>query len=137
MKCDPHRFGTKLMAIASGTPVAVTTNGTPYRVLPDEADGQPNSAQDYKLSTYLNVVGGTAPTAQVVLQGSVDGVNWIDLATGTQRGAAGTYVEMLDPANVGVLPWVRARVVLGGTANPNVDAQIELVSTGGFQLSTT
>jgi hypothetical protein len=67
----------------------------------------------------------------------VDGLNWIDLATGTQRGAAGTYVEMLDPANVGVLPWVRARVVLGGTANPNVDAQIELVSTGGFQLSTT
>jgi hypothetical protein len=137
MKCYPNRFGTKLLNIPNSAQVAVTTVGTPYRVLPDEADGQPGSAQDYKVATYLNVTGGNAPTAQVILQGSVDGANWIDLAIGTQRGAAGTYVEVLDPANVGVLPWVRARVVLGGTANPSVDAQIELVSTGGFQLSTT
>ena len=84
---------------------------------------------------HLNVTGGTAPTAQVVVQGSVDGVLWFDLATGTQRNAAGAYTEVLDPANVGLFPWVRARVVLGGTANPSVDVTAELVSTGGFQLA--
>lgn len=137
MKCYPNRFGTKLLSIPSTAQVAVTTDGTGYRILPDQNDGQTDAAQDYKVVTNLNVAGGTSPTAQVVVQGSVDGSTWIDLATGTQRTAAGNFREVLDPANVGLLPWIRARVVLGGTANPSVDVTAELVSTGGFQLSTS
>ncbi len=137
MQCYPNRYGTKLMNIAPSAQLAVTTNGTPYRVLPDESDNQPNSSQDYKLVTYLNVTGGTSPTAQVFLQGSVDGVNWMDLVPGTSRTAVGAYVEVLDPPNIGILPWIRARVVLGGTAVPTFDAQVELVGTGSFQLSST
>ena len=135
MKCYANRYSSKLLNILSTGQVNVTTDGTPYRILPDQNDGQTDAAQDYKCVVSLNVAGGTAPTAQVVVQGSVDGVAWIDLATGTQRNAAGTYKEILDPANVGLLPWVRARVVLGGTANPSVDVTAELVSTGGFQLA--
>jgi hypothetical protein len=137
MKCYPNRFGTKLLNIPGTAQVAVTTDGTGYRVLPDQSDGQTDAAQDYKVVTNLNVAGGNAPTAQIVVQGSVDGATWIDIATGTQRGAAGNFREVLDPANVGLLPWIRARVVLGGTANPNVDLTVELVSTGGFQLATS
>lgn len=137
MKCYPNRYGTRLLNIPSSSQVAVTTNGTAYRVLPDENDGQSNAVQEFKVVTTLNVAGGTSPTAQVVVQGSVDGTTWIDLASGTQRSAAGSYSEILDPSNVGVLPWIRGRVVLGGTANPNVDCTVELVSTGGFLLSTS
>lgn len=135
MKCYANRYSSKLLNIPSTAQVAVTTDGTPYRILPDQGDGQTDAAQDYKCVVSLNVAGGNAPTAQVVVQGSVDGVAWIDLATGTQRNAAGTFKEILDPANVGLLPWIRARVVLGGTANPSVDVTAELVSTGGFQLA--
>jgi hypothetical protein len=137
MKCYANRYSTKLLNIPSTAQVAVTTEGTGYRLLPDQSDGQTDAAQDYKVVTNLNVTGGTSPTAQIVVQGSVDGSTWIDLATGTQRGAAGNFREVLDPANVGLLPWVRARVVLGGTANPSVDVTVELVSTGGFQLATS
>jgi hypothetical protein len=137
MKCYPNRFGTKLLSIPSTAQVNVTTNGTAYRVFPDENDGQSNAAQDYKVVATMNVAGGTSPTAQLILQGSVDGSTWMDIAPGAQRSAAGTYNEILDPANVGVLPWVRARLVLGGTAPPNVDLTVELVSTGGFQLATS
>ena len=137
MKCYPNRFGTKLLNIPSTAQVAVTTDGTGYRVLPDQNDGQTDAAQDYKVVTSMNVAGGTSPTAQIFIQGSLDGSTWIDLAQGTQRQAAGSFREILDPANVGLLPWIRARLVLGGTANPNVDVTVELVSTGGFQLATS
>lgn len=137
MKGYVNRYGSKLLSIPSTAPVNASTDGTPYRLLPDPYDAETNAAQDYKLVTALNVAGGTSPTAQVVVQGSVDGASWIDLATGTQRTAAGSFRELLDPAGVPLLPWLRARVLLGGTATPNVDATVELVSTGGFQLSLT
>ena len=44
MKCYPNRYSTKLVSVPSGTPVSVTTNGTGYRLLPDEADGQSNAS---------------------------------------------------------------------------------------------
>jgi ABC-type phosphate transport system ATPase subunit len=69
MKCYPNRFGTKLLSIPSTAQVNVTTNGTPYRVFPDENDGQSNAAQDYKVVATMNVAGGTSPTAQLILQG--------------------------------------------------------------------
>lgn len=137
MKCYAFRVSTKLLSIPTTSQVAVTTDGTAYRVLPDTADDQSDVAQDYKLATNLNVSGGTSPTAQIVLQTSVDGSSWIDIASGTQRTAAGAYREVVDTNGAVLLPWVRARVVLGGTANPSVDASVELVSTGGFRLSTT
>ena len=56
---------------------------------------------------------------------------------GASRTADGTYPEAIDSSSVGLLPWVRARLVLGGGTAPNVYASVELVSTGSFQLSTT
>lgn len=138
MKCYANRISTKLMNIPSTGPVAVTTNGTGYRVLPDQSDLQTDAAQEFKFATSLTFSGGaTSPTAQLVVQGSVDGVTWLDLLTGTSRTEAGTYVELLDSTSIGLLPWVRARLVLGGGTAPSVYASVEIVSTGPFSLSST
>ncbi len=135
MKCYCNRVGSKLMMIPQPGAVAVTTEGKPVRILPDQTDGQTDAAQDYRFVTVMNVVGGTQPTAQLVIQGSVDGVLWVDVASGTNRTAAGLYTEIIDSANSLLLPWVRARIVLGGTANPSVDLAVDIVATGPFQLS--
>ena len=137
MKCYCNRVGSKLMMIPLAGAVAVTTDGKPVRILPEQNDGQTDAAQEYRFVTLLNVVGGTQPTAQLVIQGSVDGVLWFDVATGTSRTAAGLYAEIIDAPNSLLLPWVRARVLLGGTAAPTVDLVIDIVSTGPFQLSSS
>ena len=119
-------------------PVAVTTAGTGYRILPGQADQQTDDVQDFRFVTSLNFSGGaTSPTAQIFIQGSIDGSTWIDLASGTSRTAAGTYNEVIEATGIALLPWVRARVVLGGGTNPNVYATVDVVSNGPFSLSST
>lgn len=138
MKVYANRIGTKLMNLLSAAPVAVTTNGTAYRILPNQADLQTDAQQEFKFVTSLTVSGGvTSPTAQLVIQGSADGVAWVDLVSGTSRGQAGTFPELIDSTSAGLLPWVRARLVLDGGTPPNVYGTVELVSTGAFQISTT
>src|SRR5436190_20299416 len=105
MKCYCNRFASKLLNIPLATPVTVTTTGTPYRSLPDQSDGQTDAAQDYKFVSNLNFVGGSGtPTAQLVIQGSVDGVLWFDVASGTSRTAAGVYPEVIDAASGLLMP---------------------------------
>ncbi len=137
MKCYCNRVGNKLMQIPQAAPANVTVDGKAVRILPDQNDNQTDAAQDYRFVTVMNVVGGTQPTAQLVIQGSVDGALWVDVASGTQRTAAGLFTEIIDSNNSLLLPWVRARLVLGGTANPNVDLAVDIVSTGPFQLSNS
>ena len=137
MKCYCNRVGNKLMQIPQAAPANVTVDGKAVRILPDQNDNQTDAAQDYRFVTVMNVAGGTQPTAQLVIQGSVDGALWVDVASGTQRTAAGLFTEIIDSTNSLLLPWVRARLVLGGTANPNVDLAVDIVSTGPFQLSNS
>lgn len=135
MKCFANRITTSLLKTAS---VAVTTDGTAYRLLPEGQDRLMDDTQDYRFVTSLDFSGGaSSPTAQIVIQGSIDGSSWIDLATGTSRTSAAVYREIIDAASVPLLPWIRARVVLGGGTPPTVVAGVDIVSTGPFQLSTT
>ena len=138
MKLYANRTSTKLMNIPSGSPVTVTTNGTAYRALPAQSDQEPDDLPEFKFVTSLTFSGGaTSPTAQLVIQGSVEGTTWIDLVSGTSRTSDGTYVEALDSTSVGLLPWTRARLVLAGGTAPSVYASVEIVSTASFQLSTS
>jgi hypothetical protein len=138
MKCYANKVATSLLNIPGNAPVAVTTEGTPYRVLPDGQDRLMDDTQDYRFVISLDFAGGAnAPTAQVVIQGSIDKATWLDLAPGAIRTTAGSYREILDAPSVPMLPWIRARLVLGGGTPPNVSATADLVSTGPFQLSTT
>jgi hypothetical protein len=138
MKCYANQVTTRLLNIPSATPVAVATNGTAYRLLPAQSDLQTDDTQDFRFVTSLTFAGGaTSPTAQIFLQGSIDGINWIDLGSGINRTADGTYREVIDSnANV-LLPWIRVRLALGGATNPNVYATVDIVSNGPFQLSST
>ena len=94
MKCFANRVTTSLLNIPSSAPVAVTTNGTAYRVLPEGQDRLMDDTQDYRFVTNMDFAGGAStPTAQIIIQGSVDNVNWMDLAPGTVRSAAANYKE--------------------------------------------
>ena len=138
MKCYCNRFASKLLDIPNATPVTVTTVGKPYRILPDQTDGQTDAAQDYRFVSNLNVVGGSgSPAAQLIIQGSVDGALWFDVSLGTSRTAAGVYAEIIDTPNGLLMPWVRAKVTVAGTTPPTCDTSIDIVSTGPFQLSPT
>ncbi len=138
MKCYANRVTTRLMNTPTGTPVTVTQNGAGQRILPNQADDQPDSQQEFKFITTLVLTGGvTSPTGQLVIQGSIDGIAWVDLVLGTVRTEAGTYNEGLDSATVGLLPWVRARLVLAGGTNFGAVATVDVVSTGPFQLTTS
>ncbi len=135
MKCFANRVTTPLLKTPS---VAVTTDGTPYRVLPEGQDRLMDDTQDYRFVTSIDFSGGaSSPTAQIVIQGSVDGSSSIDLATGTSRTTTALFREIVDTPAAPLLPWIRARVVLGGGTPPTVIAQVDLVSTGPFQLSNT
>ncbi|MFZ5480638.1 MAG: hypothetical protein ACOZNI_28000 [Myxococcota bacterium] len=137
MRCYAYQLSTKLLQILSTAAVAVTTNGTTYRILPGNGDLQTDDAQDFRFVTSMNFSGGaTSPTAQWVIQGSVDGSTWLDLATGVSRTAPGTYLEVIEAANVALLPYIRARLVLGGGTNPTVYGTVDAVSNGPFQLTT-
>ena len=138
MKCYANRVTTRLLNTPVSPPVAVTTNGTGVRILPEQSDRQTDAVQEFKFITSLTFSGGlTSPTAQLIIQGSLDGVAWNDLVLGTVRTDPGTYTEPLDSATVGLLPWVRARLVLAGGTAPSVVATVDVVSTGPFTLSST
>ncbi len=136
MKAYLNRFSVQLLTILVSAPVNVTTNGKALRILPDQSDNQTDASQDYRFVSTLNFVGGSgSPTAQLVIQGSVDGVTWIDVAPGASRVGAGTFFEIIDVPAAPLLPWIRARLIIGGTTAPNIDTTVEVVSTGPFQLS--
>lgn len=138
MKCFANRVQQRLFQVSSSTPVSATANGTPWRVLPDASDGQGDSVQDFKFVATLTMSGGAgSPTAQVVIQGSMDGADWIDLATGTSRTADGTYKEVLDNTSMPLLPYIRGRFSLGGSTGPSVYGIVDLISTAAFQLSSS
>ena len=138
MKCYAYQLVTKLLQLLSAAPVTATTNGTAYRILPGSVDEQTDDQQDFRFVTAMTFSGGaTSPTAQWVIQGSVDGSTWIDLATGTSRTTAGTYLEVIDASSVALLPWVRAKLLLGGGTAPTVYGTVDVVANGPFQLSST
>ena len=138
MRCYANLVTTKLLNLLSAAAVAVTTNGTGYRILPTQSDEQTDDVQDFRFVTSMTFAGGaTSPTAQIVIQGSVDGATWIDLALGTSRTTAATYLEVIEASGVALLPWVRAKLLLGGGTAPTVYGSVDVISTGPFQLSTS
>jgi hypothetical protein len=138
MKCYANLVTTKLLNILSTAPVVVTTVGTSYRILPGQVDQQTDDLQDFRFVTSLTFAGGvTSPTAQIFIQGSVDGITWMDLAPGTSRTGAGTFMEVIEASAVALLPWIRVRLVLAGATNPTVYATVDIVSNGPFTLSSS
>ena len=138
MKCYANQVTTKLLQILSTAPVVVNTTGTGYRVLPSQGDQQTDDVQDFRFVTSLTFSGGvTSPTAQLSIEGSVDGTTWMNLASGTSRTTAGTYLEVIEAAGVALLPWIRAKLTLAGGTNPTVYATVDAISNGPFQLATS
>ena len=135
MKCYANQVTTRVLNIPSTAQVTVTTNSPGLRLLPAQNDRQTDDAQDFRFVTNMDFAGGaTTPSAQLFVQGSIDGVTWIDLANGTSRTAAGNYREVVDASGVALLPYLRGRVVIAGGTPPSVNATIDIVSNGPFNL---
>ena len=138
MKCYANRVGLRLLNIPGSAPVIAPVDGVPYRLLPDQSDHATDAVQDYRFVSTMNVSGGSgSPTAQVVIQSSVDGVVWYDIAQGATRSAPGVYPEFMDNAALPILPWIRAHLNVAGTTPPSVFVTVDIVATGPFQLSQT
>lgn len=132
MQLLDQRSNTPLMNV---TPAVNTSKtGTTYRL----GDLTPESPQNpvFKISTVVSANGGAStPTAQVVVETSSDGVNWVQAAAGTVRAADGTtYPEVLDPNGGWLGPYVRAKLLLAGGTLPNATAFVELISNQPFSL---
>lgn len=137
MKCFANRVTTRLFQVPSTAPISASADGTGWRVLPEQGDRVSDALQEFKFVSSLTMAGGAgSPTAQVVIQGSVDGQSWIDLATGTSRTADGTYKEVLDNSSNAILPYIRGRFALGGSTAPNVSGVIDIISTAPFTLAS-
>lgn len=76
----------------------------------------------YNFSMQVSFTGGS-PTVKVVMEGSIDGVNWFALAT-FDTGASGVSGGIVGASSLVVLQ-VRANLVtLSGGTNPTVTATI-------------
>lgn len=81
----------------------------------------------------LTITGGTSPTLDAKLQSSVDGTNWVDVASMTQL-TSGSRNERVALGWLG--PYVRGIVDAGGTAAPNWTGTVTLLMDVPFSLST-
>ena len=137
MKCYANRVSTPLLLVPQATPTTTPVDGSGTRILPDQTDRLNDQVQEFKFVARLSVAGGSgSPTAQLVISGSLDGVSWFDLAAGAAQTTPGAYTEVIDSNTVGLLPWIRGRLVLAGTTPPSCFCSIDIVSTGPFQLSS-
>lgn len=85
----------------------------------------PGYGDKSRLRAQLDVtaVAGTAPTLDVVLEDSLDGVNWNTLAAFTQRTAAGRQV--IDYTGV-FADELRVRWTIGGSAGQSFTFSVRL-----------
>ncbi len=122
------------IAVVSQTSAAsADVTGTTYR----PKFGSDDDANDATMNVIFNftTTGGTSPTLDAKLQSSVDGTNWVDVASMTQLTGAGSRNERVALAWCG--PYVRGIVDAGGTASPNWTGSVNLLMDRPFSLSTS
>jgi len=133
MAIFPH-LGT-LHERASGDAAADDVNSTTYRVQPNSADAETNATQAFEVVFDFTTSGGTSPTLDAKLEGSLDGTSWFDIGVSmTQMTSATTQVE--EKAVVKVYPYMRVSIDAGGTAAPSWYGSVKLCSTAPFKLRT-
>lgn len=125
-------FNAREVLLSQATNINTNQTGTGQAVVASDRDDVPASSQNFKAVFEVVVSGGTAPTWDAVVETSHDGANWITVASATQRTGAGTFAEIKDISTL--LSRVRARVTVGGTAAPNWNGKVTLVSDGIFKL---
>jgi hypothetical protein len=111
--------------------------GASRQIRPVPTDDVPNDRQQYGVAVKVLASGGaSSPTCQAVIEGSVDGTTWTTLLSGTAFPADGAaHAEILDTTNAALLPYLRAKTVLGGgTAPTSHTVTVEVISNAPFTL---
>lgn len=122
------------LALVSQTSAAsADVTGTTYR----PKFNSDSDANDATMNVIFNLTttGGTSPTLDAKLQTSMDGTNWVDVASMTQLTGAGSRNERVALAFLG--PYVRGVVDAGGTAAPDWTGYVYLLMDRPFTLSTS
>jgi len=78
----------------------------------------------------VSAASGTNPTLDVVVQHSIDGSNWFDLLTFTQRTAAGSELKVASEIQgttvTAIGDRLRAKWTVGGTNTPTFTFKVNL-----------
>lgn len=128
MGCSVHVVTLLSQTVAA----SADQNGTPYRF---KFNSDTDAARATMSAVFnLTITGGTSPTLDAYVDGSVDGTNWVTIATMTQL-TSGSRNERIALAWCG--PWVRARVDAGGTAAPSWTGKVSFSADAPYELSTT
>jgi len=126
-----HRHTATLLEVTEATSEDQT--GSTWAVLPSEGDGVADPSQGFGVFITATQDGGaTSPTTDVTVETSVDGDNWVEVASATQLTADGTQTEMDTIDNLG--PYVRATTTLGGGTAPDHTVSVVLTSDAPFKL---
>ena len=129
-----YRSANSLYAVIAANKVATTVTGTSKTVRGFEGDAVLDSQQNFMAVFEMVATGGTSPTVDASVETSWDNTTWHTIASMTQMTAAGSKNQQ-KAITEGIGPYVRAKVVPGGTAAPEVYGTIRLVSNAPYQIS--
>ena len=111
------------------TAVDEETSGAAVSISPSDNDGVNNQDQAFVAVFNLTAANGSSPTLDAYVETSWNGTDWYTIASMTQLVGAGTKKQLVV-ATPAVGPFVRGRVLPGGTTAPDVTGTIDLASSG-------
>ncbi len=129
-----YRSANSLYEVIAANKVATTVTGTSKTVRGLDGDAVLDSQQNFMAVFEMVATGGTSPTVDASVETSWDGTTWHTIASMTQLVGAGSKSQQ-KAITEGIGPYVRAKVVPGGTAAPDVYGTIRLVSNAPYQIS--
>lgn len=78
--------------------------------------------------------GATAPTAELILEWSANGTDWIRFLSASTASGTPSMILSADGGSINVARYVRARLVVAGGTAPAVVAKCLLGCSVGFSL---
>lgn len=102
------------------TPAAMPANGTAGQVFA-VADAPGIGGRASRSLTWQSITGGTVSAISLVIQGSLDGVNWVQIATSTNAAGDSGVVNPMQ------YRFVRAYLTLSTNTNGTLAVAFKLI----------
>lgn len=128
-----NRLFHKSATIYTATAIIASATGAAYLLAPldgDELDGQ---NQEFRAALVMTTTGGAStPTADLIIETSNDGTNWMTWVQSSQVTTATTLTEIKGASALDLGRYVRARVALAGGTPFTTTVSLAIVSNGRF-----
>ena len=126
-------YRAKLLPLSVSEPVNTDQTGTPFQ-LSDLEDPNAGQFRLYYHITQSNTAtsnSNSPNTTSLYIEHSIDGAIWLNLMEPKVLNADGTEHEILETGVL--LPYLRARLVAGGSAKPSHKGAVYLISNQAFR----